>query len=150
MALSAVQTIALLALSASVFDSGQRTQEMAQALADLSAAATAPGATAQRRIDAQEIRALIREEVAHSGRASPSRPTASAHPSKPPVQNPTRAADVARLENQLNAYLARGDMSASEMAAFQSALEDLPAEERGKLLRQLTSAMHTGALDAQL
>ena len=103
-------------------------------------AAAASGPTAQ------EIRAIIREEMTALSKAPP----------KPPSQAEIeeRERDVtalkAAVEQDLSYALSRGRIDDGEMAALQHKIARLPAEARGQYLNRITKALSVGDIDGRL
>ena len=101
-------------------------------------------------IDEESLRMIIREELdAYADTIA-----ATARQTEGNVQLPARDphADAVQLEHvseQIEYFMSVGRMSDSEMANLEREIARLDTEGRRAMLRKLTKAMNTGAIDAR-
>lgn len=107
------------------------------ALAPLTYASDGPGA--------DEIRQIIREEIASLPAAR-----AVAGPAERP--RPAKPAPYARaqVERELDAFIARGVIGPADMAGLQVKIARLPESERSAMLSKLAKALSAGDVDGEL
>jgi glutamine synthetase len=118
----------------------------------------APAATVFAGPTTADLRTVIREEIAAAKTSISGAPRMSAIEACAPARrvegrDEDGAADpnaVSLVRAQLNAHIARGRMSAKEMDAFYNQIAELSPEDRRFMLRDLTSAMNSGKLDARM
>ncbi len=96
-------------------------------------------------LSAEEVRAIVREELARAGQAAERQQPADY--SLPEVES------QARLEAfylEVEAYVGRGMISDQEMSDLQSQMAGLNPPEQKLALRRLTQAINSGGVDARL
>jgi len=159
-ALAVIQTAALAFLGFQILGIDERADEIAGTAAAMRAepAQSAGLAAVSRPADpfgargatADEIRQIVREEIAALRDANP----AAAYAATDDPPDVVVEADAQRLRESvrqdLDAYMRRGKIGEAEMADLQMKIAGLPAEQRREMLRELTKAMNSGGLDARL
>ena len=153
--LSLFQTILLAVLGLRVLGIESRTDVIARAAQKPVATTmkTAQSATDPAIItgpSADEIRAIIREEVAAIS-AQPATPTHRA--ANIQTEDKTQIAQTRRLKadvaQSLDYYIGRGAINEIEMANLQMKIARLPTDEQKAMLNRLTEAMNSGELDGR-
>lgn len=135
---------------------GAASRAVASAPQRASGAAFSAGPTAA------ELRAILRDEIAASKSSesgAPGKRMIEENPPAPQTIAPRAegagggAPDpnaVGLVRAQLNAHIARGRMSGRDMDAFYDQMAELSPDDRRAMLRDLTSAMNSGKLDARM
>lgn len=151
--LSAAQLLVIAFLALRVADLDARLAEAtpidAPIVAASSLTAPSPGLSAP---GAEEIRAIIREELAAAPTRNAATSSAALPPPAAPLAAPTSAAiaQVGAVDRDIDAFIARGRINPKEMASLQMKMAELPPAERTKMLRRLTKAMNEGRLAGEL
>ena len=160
-ALSVVQALLLILFGVRLFALDARLHEFTNSTVAMQVEAThaakAPRVSAaipQGGLSVDEIRQVIREELAASGERQP-QPSYQASVSAPPVQsNPPSSADTEMLAKQLGQDLdylvSKGSISEAEMSEFQQRMARLPPEQRAQMRRKLTKAISSGDVEGRL
>ena len=115
-------------------------------VAQTSAAPLAPITYASGDLSADEVRQIMREEIA----ALPAAPASIAGaPQKP---RPAQAAPHARaqVERELDAFIARGAIGPADMANLQVKIARLSENDRSAMLSKLAKALSAGDIDGEL
>ena len=120
-------------------------------------AAKAPRVSAaipQGGLSVDEIRQVIREELAALDERQ-LQPSYQASVSAAPVpSNPPHSEETDMLAKQLGQdldyYVSKGSISEAEMAEFQQKMARLPAEQRAQMRRKLTKAISAGDVQGRL
>jgi hypothetical protein len=157
-ALSIAQTALLGVLGVHALTMDARTREIAETAARLTAAtdamrasgAGAPTAYSADNFLTEDIRQIIREELAAAaptGGGAPT-PSASLNPGVVPVG--AVPAETQAVHRALDDFIHRGRMTEGEMAAMQKQIGRLPPAERRRAMGKLIKAIEAGTLDAQL
>ncbi len=147
LALSLIQLGVLGTLTVRINDIDARTQAISTARS--APAATTAAAPAVPGLKPDELRRIVREELAalrniESGDAAPSAPPASAR-----AQAATT--DQAKVRQQLNGYISRGGrMTSIDVDKFLAMTAELPADQREQMLKEFTRAINTGKIEARL
>jgi hypothetical protein len=103
-------------------------------------------------IGAEEIRAILREELAAHANSEGSRDRTFAANEAPPTgaslaaSPPPDPAVASAVRAEFQSHLSRGRISKTDMATLQLNMAKLPPAERTQLLRELTKAMNDGRL----
>lgn len=159
LALSVFQALLLALIGLRVLAVDSRTDELSEKIASISAGAPAPGpsrtaafseAPAQAGPGADEIRQIIREEIAalspQDGEPAPARRAE-------PAPRNYSSADVQFMKEQIRQdiadYSRQGSMGEAEMADLQLKIARLPPDERKEMMSQLVRAVNSGELDAR-
>jgi hypothetical protein len=99
-------------------------------------------------LSAEDIRQIIREEIASLATSNQyAAKSASGPSSSGPVANEASRHLKTSLQRDLDSYIARGAINNSEMANLQIKIAHLPAEDRGEILSRLTKALNSGEVD---
>lgn len=148
--LSVVQLIVLGFLAMKVGDLqarvGSAEAEPSAPAAQSQIAAASPASTVAA-LGADDIRQIIREELANAPATADLPQRQAAAPSAAPPADRAPDPVVSRaVRADVQSYLARGRISRSEMAALQLKMATLPSAERTQILREMTKAMNDGRL----
>ena len=153
--LMAAQTVAIGILGYSVSELGAKTERLSRTAALDAAFSSAPtgevaAPSAGLRLD--DIRGIIREEIAQLGAQAPGQtktPDARREPGA--ASFPAAAPGAAsRVSQELDAHIARGRMTNIEIEKFLTKAAELPPAERERMMRKFQAAINSGKLDARL
>jgi len=128
----------------------------------LEAAATAPVAEASviaptafadsAALSGNDVRAIIRDELAPLRTALSDIENSRGAPA-PQAASPQRSAQTDRLytdvQQEMRRLIAKGAASETEMAALESRIAELPAEQRAQAFSQISRAVSNGSLKAR-
>ena len=160
-ALTVAQALLLILFGVRLFALDARLHEFTNSAAAMQVeaahAAKAPRVSAaipQDGLSVDELRQVIREELAALGERQP-QSSYQASVSAPPVQsNPSPSAETDMLAKQLSQdldyYMSKGSISEAEMSEFQQKMARLPADQRAQMRRKLTKAISAGDVQGRL
>ncbi|WP_375205576.1 hypothetical protein [Hyphococcus sp.] len=153
--LSAAQTVLLAALGLKVFSIDMQ-------IDDLSAGATPHAAQAERQSDpaalswetarapsvsVEDMRLVIREELAALDAAPRNQASTPAQPARPQPSPEQVKHAVSTIDRDISLFRNRGAINEAEMATLQAKIAKLPLAERRAALSTLTKAMSKGEID---
>ena len=150
-----VQTVLIAAIGLRVMALTAKTEVIAETQLDLLAATAraangssdfAPIATTSSTLNADDMRQIIREEMAvtssTNGAVAANRPAQETTPPNPELRE--------EIERDLNVYIAGGAIAPHEMADLQMKIARLPKKDQGEMLSRLVKAMNAGEIDGEL
>ncbi len=164
-AVSALQTLAIVFLGARVMsmDAGLSVLQAAPSTQATTPAqsprpienfpSAAPSPAAGVALFPEDVRQIIREELAALDLSGAQQPGASARSplaqSDGPVQTPETDALKNEVASSIGYYIAQGEIGESDMANLQLKIARLPPAQRTEMLGRLTRAMNRGELKGQ-